>query len=46
MWRTNNDYGTTGRSVLGNFPIKRRWPRTPGPGQWNDPDMLEVGAAG
>jgi hypothetical protein len=46
LWRTSNDINASWNSVLHNFDIATSHPTAQGPGGYNDPDMLEVGAPG
>ena len=43
LWRTTGDISDTWTSMIAN--IEKQVPTAPyaGPGQWNDPDMLEIG---
>ena len=45
-WRTTGDIQDSWQSMLSNLDQNDRWWRAAGPGQWNDPDMLEVGNGG
>ena len=46
-WRTTGDISDNWSSMLvDRHRATCRWRRTPGPGHWNDPDMLEVGNGG
>ena len=47
-WRTTDDIGDIEmwRSVMRNLHENDQWWQYAAPGQWNDPDMLEVGNAG
>jgi len=45
-WRTTGDIGDNFRSFTSNLDQNDRWWNYSGPGQWNDPDMLEVGNGG
>lgn len=42
-WRTTNDISNDWQSVVSNYRINDQHPESAGPGNWNDPDMLEVG---
>jgi len=45
-WRTTGDINDTWGSNVGHrVRAGHRWRRMPGPGHWNDPDMLVVGRA-
>jgi len=45
-WRTTGDISDNFRSFTGNLDSNDKWWNYSGPGQWNDPDMLEVGNGG
>lgn len=42
-WRSTNDISNDWQSVVSNYRINDQHPESAGPGNWNDPDMLEVG---
>ncbi|GGV29710.1 alpha-galactosidase [Kitasatospora herbaricolor] len=46
LWRTSTDITDSWSSVLYNFGRAAAIPAAAKPGQWNDPDMLEVGNGG
>jgi hypothetical protein len=46
LWRTSGDINASWGSILKNFDIATSHPTAQGPGGYNDPDMLEVGAPG
>ncbi|MFC9331025.1 alpha-galactosidase [Kitasatospora sp. NPDC057015] len=46
LWRTSTDINDSWSSVLYNFGRAASTPTAAKPGQWNDPDMLEVGNGG
>jgi alpha-galactosidase len=43
LWRTTGDISPTFSSMLSNFNTNVQLAGSARPGQWNDPDMLEVG---
>jgi alpha-galactosidase len=43
LWRTTGDISATFSSMLSNFNTNEQLAGSARPGQWNDPDMLEVG---
>ncbi len=43
LWRTTGDIRPTSAACCRSSTRTSGWPHTPGPGAWNDPDMLEVG---
>jgi alpha-galactosidase len=45
-WRTTNDISDNWNSMTSNLDLNDKWASYAGPGQWNDPDMLEVGNGG
>jgi alpha-galactosidase len=45
-WRTTNDINDSWKSIVSNYRINDQHPESAGPGQWNDPDMLEIGNGG
>ncbi|KAL9660403.1 hypothetical protein QQ045_025216 [Rhodiola kirilowii] len=45
-WRTTGDISDTWQSVVSRADLNERWAEYARPGQWNDPDMLEVGNGG
>eukprot|EP00475_Leptophrys_vorax_P036679 TRINITY_DN623_c0_g1_i1.p2 TRINITY_DN623_c0_g1~~TRINITY_DN623_c0_g1_i1.p2 ORF type:complete len:394 (+),score=119.44 TRINITY_DN623_c0_g1_i1:115-1182(+) len=45
-WRTTGDISDNWNSMLNNLDANNKWAKYAGPGQWNDPDMLEVGNGG
>jgi alpha-galactosidase len=45
-WRTTGDIQDNWGSMLSNLDANDKWAKYAGPGQWNDPDMLEVGNGG
>jgi len=45
-WRTTGDISDNFRSFTSNLDQNDKWWNYSGPGQWNDPDMLEVGNGG
>jgi len=45
-WRTTGDINDHWASFTGNLDQNDKWWNLAGPGQWNDPDMLEVGNGG
>ena len=42
-WRTTGDIRDNWNSVTSNLDENNKWYMYAGPGQWNDPDILEVG---
>lgn len=46
LWRTTGDISDSWNSMIGIFDKQKDLARYAGPGQWNDPDMLEVGNGG
>ena len=46
LWRTTGDITDTYESIASNGFTQSKWAPYAGPGHWNDPDMLEVGAVG
>ena len=42
-WRTNGDISTNFASIKANYLVNSLHAESAGPGNWNDPDMLEVG---
>ena len=46
LWRTSADISDTWNTMLRNAEEEVGLDRIAGPGQWNDPDMLEVGNGG
>lgn len=45
-WRTTGDISDNWNSMLANIDYNDKGWNVAGPGQWNDPDMLEVGNGG
>lgn len=45
-WRTTGDISDNWFSMTANLDFNDRWAAYAKPGQWNDPDMLEVGNGG
>jgi len=45
-WRTTGDISDNFNSMVTNLDLNDNWWKQAGPGQWNDPDMLEVGNGG
>jgi alpha-galactosidase len=43
LWRTTGDISANFASMLSNFNTNEQSAGSSAPGQWNDPDMLEVG---
>ncbi|HEY2695178.1 MAG TPA: alpha-galactosidase [Pseudonocardiaceae bacterium] len=46
LWRTTTDIQDTFGSMVANVTQNAALARYAGPGQWNDPDMLEIGNGG
>ncbi|HYH05282.1 MAG TPA: cellulose binding domain-containing protein, partial [Bacillota bacterium] len=46
LWRTTTDISDNWSSVCKIIDLNQQWAKYAGPGQWNDPDMLEVGNGG
>jgi alpha-galactosidase len=42
-WRTTTDIRANWKSITSNLDENDKWYTYAGPGQWNDPDILEVG---
>jgi len=42
-WRTTRDIENNWNSMKRNIFVNSIFPRSAGPGAWNDPDMLEIG---
>jgi alpha-galactosidase len=45
-WRISGDIGDSWPSIVGHGFNQDKWAPFAGPGRWNDPDMLEIGANG
>jgi alpha-galactosidase len=45
-WRTTNDIRNDWADILNRAMVNNAYAHLAGPGQWNDPDMLEVGNKG
>ncbi len=46
LWRTTGDISDTWSSMLANVDLSSQYWHLARPGNWNDPDMLEVGNGG